>query len=209
MDFSDFDNDRILWEKGARLIRRDCQPFLSQVKHPFSLYRGMFGQTHKFIKKQVRLDNRSPNAMDFDMHTVLNNYFTEEFGEPFRNAIFASGDNDNAETFGYSYFIFPIGRFTFLWSPHIDDLNFSMEDLFADAVEQWKLSPIPPTKSQKAEALIKALRQVDYKMTDLQEALESSNEIMVRCKEYYALPVDLIDKTGMITPLWNILDEVP
>jgi len=208
MDFSDFDKDRLIWEKGARLIRRDSQFFLSQVDYPFSLYKGMFGQTHKFIKKQVRLENRRPQEMDPDMHIAINNYFTEAFGEPFRNAIFTTGDEDSAGYFGSNYFIFPIGKFTFLWSPRIDDLNFAMHDLMEE-LYFLKLSPIPPTTAQKAEALIKALRQVDYRTDGLQEAIKSGNEIMIRAKEYYAMPADLIDKTGMITPLQDILDEIP
>ena len=208
MDFSDFDNDRILWEKGTRLIRRDCQYFLSQVDHPFSLYRGMFGSTQKFIKKAVRLDSRRPQEMDVQHHDTINNYFTEAFGEPFRNALFATGDSDASNYFGSNYFIFPIGKFTFLWSWEIDDLNFHMHDLL-DELFKNRNSPIPPTPEQKAEGLVKALRNVDYETDDFQKAVKSGNEIMIRCKEYYAMPADLIDKTGMITPLWDILDEVP
>lgn len=207
MDFSDFDNDRILWEKGARLIRRDCQYFLSRVDHPFSLYRGMHGQNSKFLKKQVRLDDRRPQEMNQNLHTVINNYFTEEFGEPFRNAIFVTGDADGANYFGSNYFIFPIGKFTFLWSARIDDLNFHMHDLLDQLYKDHAIT-IRPTKEQQAEGLIKQLRQVEYQDDDFQEAIKSGSEIMIRCKEYYAMPADLIDKTGMITPLWDILDEV-
>jgi len=208
MDFSDFDKDRILWEKGIRLVRRDCQYFLSQVDHPFSLYRGMFGQTQKFIKKQVRLEHRRPSEMDREHHFTINNYFTEAFGEPFRNALFATGDADGSGYFGSNYFIFPIGKFTFLWSSRIDDLNFHMHDLLDDLFKN-RTSPVPPTRSQKAEGLIKALRTVNYRTDNFQEAVKSGSEIMIRCKEYYAMPADLIDKTGMITPLWDILDEIP
>jgi len=82
-----------------------------------------------------------------------------------------------------------------------------MHDLL-DELFKNRTSPIPPTPEQKAEGLIKALRQVDYRTDNFQEAIKSGSEIMIRCKEYYAMPSDLIDKTGMITPLWDILDEV-
>ena len=95
-----------------------------------------------------------------------------------------------------------------MWSPNIDDLNMQTHDLM-DGMYQNRVSPIPPTAAQKAEGLIKALRQVGYQTTDLQAAIASENEIMVRCEEYYALPIEIVDQTGMITPLWDILDEVP
>jgi len=70
----------------------------------------MFGQTHKFIKKQVRLASRSPTEMDQDHHNTINNYFTEEFGETLSNAVFVTGDDEGSKWFGSNYFIFPIGK---------------------------------------------------------------------------------------------------
>ena len=158
------------------------------------------------LKKAVRLDDRRPQEMDPLDHDYLNQYFTQEYGAPFRNAIFVSGDFNSAGYFGRVYSIFPIGEFKFLWSPRIDDLNFAHHDLldglFADRT-------IPPTKVQRAQGLIKALRNVDYRTTDLKAAADSGNEIMIRCKEYYALPLEAIDGTGMVTPLWDIMDQAP
>lgn len=210
MDFSDFDNDRKIWEDGTRLIRRDCQPFLKQVSFPFSLYRGMFGSTHKFVKKQVRLEDRRPSEMDQRDHETLNKHFTQTFGAPFRNAMFASGDEDSSGYFGSLYSVFPIGPFEYLWSWEIDDLNFQMHDLLNDFyVKHAREQIMPPTPAQRAEGVTMAISEVDYQTDELEKGINSGNEIMIRCKAYYALPIQMIDKTGMLTPLLDILDQVP
>lgn len=171
--------------KAIKLIKRDCQPFLSQVDKPFSLVRGLSMSYNKglFIKKQIRLDDRQPREMTQYRHDAINKYFTEKFGVPFRNAMFANGNEDEDigfNIFGAPWHVFPIGDFKFLWSSGVDDMNYHTGRWIADSLGD-----------PEDEAIIAGIERSNYRTTDLQGAIWSHNEIMIRGSEYYGIPAGL------------------
>ena len=164
-------------------ISKNCKPFLkligSQVT-TYPLYRGMEAASHpeSITKKQVRLDNRRPMSSAQIKHDRYNLYFQEVFGAPFRNALFASGDRKMAQFYGYPFVVFPIGEFEFIWSPDVNDMALDI---------QWPQAGgwinVPPSQ----EAVDDKLEFAGYRDRDLPQAIKSGNEIMIRCKEYYAV----------------------
>lgn len=177
--------------KGVALIKRDCQPYLSQVQDPMALRRGVSrdydaDETGRpiFNKKKAHLTDRRPKA-NSEYHKFVNKYFTSEFGYPFRNAIMTVADQMHSSMFGIDSAVFPIGQFMFLWSSQIKDLNHNVQSM-ADA---RGFSALPDIKfaDKEEEALYNGLKNANYQTTDLQAAIESKNEIMIWCKEYYTL----------------------
>ena len=120
-----------------------------------------------FIHKTVRLDNRRPLSSSDLGHKILNDIFVHNFNEPFRNAVFATGDSNRARLYGVDYVIFPVGNMSYLWSPHITDLYTKLNPNFSE------------------EQISMFLNAANYQQTDLSYAINSGNEIMIRCESYF------------------------
>jgi len=171
-------------------ITKDCQPFLSRLggklgDHP--LYRGMNGDNalKGLTRKKVRLFDREPMSTARIKHERYNNYFEEMYGEPFRNSLFATGSIEQANYYGAVHAVFPIGEFSWLWSPIIEDMAI---DIRWPSVGGFVNVP----SSQKAvdDVLSRSQYQVD---SNLKGAIESGHEIMIRCDEYYAISKKIFD----------------
>ena len=186
MKLKEFDEKRTPQEA----IKQDCQPYLQSVTDPLRLFRGMaYEGKMSLLRKQIRLNDRKPKAMNDEIHNVINDYFTREFGEPFRNALFVISNSNLASSFGIVYNIFPIGEFTYLWSPKVEDLNYN---ILNGALET---SP-GKSKEDLIDELHHQLSKYHYRTHGLNDALDFKHEIMIRCKEYYALPKQYIDHVG-------------
>jgi len=157
-------------EEWAWLIKEDCQFYLRQNNPKnFPLYRGLKMEDEPFLKKRVRLKDRTPKDMNPELHHELNSYFQTKFGSPFRNAMFCTGNEAEATVYGAYYYVFPRGKFEFIWSPHIDDL-FSLWDMHGDE-----------------DIFFDEVKNGDYTNKNLSNAIDSHHEIMIRCNSYYAL----------------------
>jgi len=167
-------------KKAVALIKRDCQPYLSQVKDPMKLRRGVSRDMNAhetgrplFNKKLAHLPDRIPRGSYMSKwHPVVNDYFTLEFGLPFRNSVITTGNQLQSSNFGTDVAVFPIGNFKFLWSPNVYDLN--------HVYVEWKING-------SEQKLLNALKTANYQTTDLQTAIESNHEIMIWVEEYYTL----------------------
>jgi len=169
--------------KNWQLIKRDCQPYLRSVDDPLMLFRGMdYKDDAGFVRKKARLDDRMPSAMGMTAHNVINDYFTERFGEPFRNSVFCVSNPNLASSFGEVYNVFPIGEFTSLWSPKVEDLNYKMPLWIRDLMKGTD------EYMDKVGDLWETLDSYRYRTDDLNSAAAFGHEIMIRCKEYYAIP---------------------
>ena len=162
-------------------VKEDCQSYINQNPAAITtspLFRGIHS-SQDTLKKKVRLDNRQPLDSSNSVHAELNRVFQDQFGEPFRNALFVTNDKYQANNYGEIYIIFPRGNFTFLWSP-------DMEDIF-NAYEN-KLH----TESDE-DFVYALLRNNNYYTNSLPKAIHSGNEIMMRCGSYYAIRQSSLD----------------
>lgn len=174
-------------------INRDCKPYLDAIDHNpahYPLYRGVGSESDLFIIKSVRLDGRRPSDSAQNVHDALNDYFIQKFEEPFRDAMFAAGTDIVAESFGNLYLVFPVGQFTFIWSPEVTDL-----------VTEWSssLDDIVDTEYGPRSDMNRFMNQFDYTNKNLQAAIQSNKEIMIRCEEYYGVRIlKLEDPTQLV-----------
>lgn len=216
MDSSDNMAVRKLIETADH-IHADCQFYLSQIKgvdngFPRDLeqsiaYRGMDKGKYwdtQIILKDVRLDDRKPLDSDDVTHSFLNSEFTKLYGAPFRNAMFMSGSARDTLRYGHTFQVFPVGQFKFIWSPTVNDLWVEARDLRrAYAMPDGHGNEEEQLKNQKYKADVKKEFHekviATYQTGDMKAALASGKEIMVRCKQYYAVNFDNITN--------NILDS--
>jgi len=159
------------FDEAIKLIKRDCKSFLAQRGEGL-LYRGVqkgLGKNIKTFSKKVPRTDRKPKNTLRSTHQELDDWFNDNFGFRARSAaVFVTGDLRDARSYGAAYAIFPIGDFEFLWSPNIGDLFIALGN---------------------PENMESTLKNAEYKKTDLADAIESGHEIMLSCKEYYALHI--------------------
>lgn len=166
-------------------IRSDCKPYLKSNPKPLAelaLYRGIL-KTNKawFVDKKTRLQNRQ-STMPSDIKSMINKFFVTKFSKPFRDSALVTGNVEMAQLYDTAYIIFPKGPFTFLWSPVVEDLwsiiymDYNFKNMDYEKFENNVLST--------------------YKNTDLINAIQSNNEVMLRCESYYAVRADMANLLG-------------
>ena len=159
-----------LFNKYEDEIDKNCQPYIRMIKHsPNILVRsdpklGLYDVHRKFVRT-----NRRPMDMSDDMHNKIDEFFLKKFGWRARsNVVFCKG---NKRKKIFSFLLFPIGKFKFLWSPKVNDLyNSDLKNMYSHYYKEW--NDIKDT----------------YIDNDFRKALSSEHEIMINCKEYYLLP---------------------
>ena len=173
----------------VKKVKQDCQPYLqeagSSVFSGNGIWRGI-NESDPRLRKTARLENREPAGTPLIVHKYVNEYLNKKFGHPFRNGVFVTGERGQYGTYGVPYQIFPIGKFEYLWSDKVKDLLFTLRDF-----ERDNDFDSPENYSYEKELkpkLVKFTRKLrGYKKTDLPAAAFSGNEIMIWCKQYYAL----------------------
>lgn len=181
----------------ASKIGQECQPYLKQTEPGRYMYRGLGdpgrGSIEPMLKKDVRLDKRTPMDSTDDLHALINDYFIEKHGAPFRNAMFATGDRALAGEYGKIYSVFPIGNFEFLWSPDVKDL-WAASSSYRNARVRYTTRPKHMWKEGERDKYWTQVQDqfkkeilAGYVSKDLSAAIESGKEIMVRSKSYYAI----------------------
>lgn len=167
-DLESMDEDEII-----ALIKRDCKPFIEE--NAGVLLRGMRKKSWSPFKQDVRQD-RNPRNTRQAVQDVLDKWFDEKFGFKARSqAVFTTGSFPDARSYGTVYAIFPIGNFKYVWSTEIPDLFFVTHNISTDNPEE----------------VIEKLEEADYKSTDLEIAIKTGHEVMLSCKQYYAIPLHL------------------
>ena len=135
---NDVDEHELFDVDKSPLVRL-CMPFVGQcLEHLTSgrmLIRGM-GRLNvdNVIKNVVR--NRRPVDTPIAMHTMLDDSFQRHFGHAYRsNAVFASS-NASQTYYGHRYAVFPIGKYSAVYSTTINDLYDAITSGFSDRISQ-------------------------------------------------------------------------
>jgi len=172
----------------ARTIMQDCGPYLQQIDNKplsYGLFRGI--GIGEFFTEVACPKNREPRDSDFGAHKIADEWFFKNTRIKFRsNAVFATGDMIEANSYGDAYRIFPIGNFSICWSPLAKDMT---NEVFPNCEEDDY-----NTKRQWKSALFKDIATLKYQTTDIKEAIISDNEIMINCQSVYLLRVDEDDR---------------
>lgn len=188
----------------ADLIHEVSPGYLGRTGRKF-LYRGMEGTKGRAIPVEVphfdggyayeiktRTD-RKPKDTISHLHRYFDQWFEARFGHKFRSAaVFCSGSPPTF--YGRKYAIFPIGKWSYVWSPNIRDLSedfgYQYEQHMIDADNSYNTT-------LNHNAIIKAdvfdtMDTLGYTNNQLDKALAGSNEIMVDCGSYLAVPADIL-----------------
>ena len=197
-------------------IQKECKPWINASKG-YIVWRGQTKPKSKTGKFKVR-KNRKPLDTPIDVHKELDAIFKKHFGWKSRSeGLLATGDKTVAGSYGVPFQIFPIGKFRFVWSKNVHDLYgryvefMSKQGLVYGGGGEWKQFPgdhpvydpkkvvmsndLYLNKKELASHQNIVFKQLDdlikkeYSDKDIVRAINSQNEIMINCDEYYALPV--------------------
>ena len=110
----------------AKILYRDCQPFLNDAKTFF--YRGIEGIPEQFKKVKTN-KNRTPTHSSEELTTALDTVY-EIIKSPVRrkSCVFTTRHVETAKSYGYVYAVFPIGEYNVLWNDEIVDSYIEFED---------------------------------------------------------------------------------
>lgn len=172
-------------------IKQHCQPYIEILKQNNGecLFRGSnSGKAYpghiKLIKPNL---TRIPLDTPIPIHNFLNDKFQSKFHFPYRNGIFATGNQPRAAGYGSVSVLFPVGELKFIWSPKIEDLFAAIDTTIAnnrygkevDSNEE-RLDNTMPVDDYNNKPLLDKLNQYinTYKNSDLINATESEHEVM-------------------------------
>lgn len=185
--------------KVAEILIRDCSQYLRDVDYAvdtYRLYRGMGNrntETSESVIPDVLYFNeidvnrkRKPTDVKIKYHNMLNDYFTKNYGYPFRNGVFVTGNINAAKKYGYLVVIFPIDGYKFAWSPDVDDMIYFRKDNYSKILND----------------------EVEYKTSDMKGAIKSKNEIMLITEGFYYIPYSIYDEAYFSYDLENKIKEM-
>lgn len=184
------------------LIKTKCSSFLSESGKKGLLYRGASnpgtfmglyqtsdGNSAQVYSKTARKD-RKPLNTNVEISNVLDDWFEKNIGFRARSqAVFAfpEGNKRFAEEYGGAHcVIFPIGNFSYAWSPLVTDLYevaFGALGNSKGLNAEFKLEDGSPN----LEAIDVFMKKLKYTNKQLPRALKSKREIMLNCNEFIAV----------------------
>jgi hypothetical protein len=176
-------------------VKSQCKPWLSKVKsNPYAIIRGIRGASD-IMKKKVRQDRKPLDTTQIE-HEEIDKAFYDAFGwKPRSSGLFVTPDVPRGGAYGRPMVIFPIGKVKYLWSKDIGDLYFRLGQHRKDWIDEKGKSTLltaPPEqgiKFAKKEQIFNLIIS-KYSETQITRALDTRTEIMLQCKEYWALPSD-------------------
>ena len=163
----------------ARDILKNCQPFIKEWGGIPSPSRALFKgteQSHWPVYEFNTKASRKPTGMTTGVQQKLDDYFQEQFGHRYRSdhIVFCVDELNWAYEFGEPHVIFPVGTFSYLWSPDIADINSSMYDYDNDIDKIMKISRFVHNSG---------LNKVAF------------NEVMINVRKYYSIPLKIYKQT--------------
>lgn len=158
--------------------------------------RESFTWNGKVVKGQVivpRTDRR-PKDMPKWAHNLIDDFFYQEFGvTPRSSAVFASTSRANADEYagsGNPKVVIPIGRYSVIWSPVI-------QDLFTVLFPDIGYNPNEVTREMQEQYVLDILKNSRYTETSL-KSVKGQSELMVMCQRYLLLDVNDADFYAII-----------
>jgi len=170
---------------------KNCSPFLKEIGAVKGdtvkwIYSGRNEKQLTLVKK-IRID-RKPTDTPKAVHELLDNLFYKKFGIKSRsNSVFATSSPAVAASYGHSFLILPMGKFTFLYNPLITDLYNRVREIGRKEDIILSKNSYPTDDEMKVLETILEKEMHKYTNKDLKKGITARVEIMVQCKEYFAI----------------------
>ena len=181
------------------LIDKSCPGLIKRLGGHGLLYRGVSklgdfegsfsvpdtNENYAVYSRSVRKD-RKPMSTHPDVHAALDRWFEKKFGWKARSqGLFVFGERGRNSAEGYggkNCIVFPVGKFSYVWSPVISDLYHQVDgelNYRNDIADEFKNSQ----GGVDMEKLDDYMTQFKYTNNGLHKAIETDHEIMIDCDE--------------------------
>jgi len=188
-------NEEKSFNEWSPIIKKDCAKFIKDIRGS----KGTFTRVDGYIggrKRQnpvILKNTRSKRQVMDSPKTItngMNKLFKEKFGWKARteNVVFCWGTPFNSQDINYGFLVFPVGNYKYVWSPEV-------RDLYGEFVQSSIDSSIE--KEERGKQFMDFIGDEisdTYINKNLKKAVVSSNEIMVNCKQYYYIRIELIER---------------
>lgn len=180
------------FEKIHKILLKDCSYYFSLLEKYRILariFRGVW-ESYNPMKKLKVEKNRIPRNTNLVLHKILDEEFYKKFKwKPRSEGIFAQmGSSNGIEQYGNIHYLFPVGKFSVLGSPKIEDLFLYLQD---EGFKVNKLDKIDEKTAEKYREFIKDQIILMY-ITDFKRLYYSNTEISINCNEYYLVNESII-----------------
>ena len=111
------------YDSACKKIKHDCEYFL-KASRGNALFRGMRGiSAEAGVVYATAPKNRSPKDSESGFNLMFNTGFDLAFDYPTirTSCLYATGSHNVARAYGSTYFVFPKGDFSFVYSPEYED----------------------------------------------------------------------------------------
>lgn len=172
------------------------------IRNP--LLRGSKQPYEKMTKLNVKKRERAMNMDDYTFE-ITDNWFKNNFNIAARSStVFSTTDIEQANDYGFSHYMFPIGSFNTIHSNNVKDLYILLNkrNTGKKAIQLYGAKEIPQEyqyaidyyyyqePENYAEIIRHILNDADYQKNDVRNAFTSGHEIMIKTKSYYMIPMD-------------------
>lgn len=178
------------------LLHKECPGLMQRLGNNGLLYRGA-GNIGEHVglfqcgndqfdvyRNKVRKD-RVPLSMPKDLSRVVDDWMEKKFDFRARSrGIFCFGEGGRASAHSYgskNCVMFPVGSFSYLWSPQVDDLYEAIDELMSGG--KLNLLYRREDGSPDPDTIGDWLDSKKYTMNGLRDAVKTNCEIMVDCDE--------------------------
>ncbi|MDP9076718.1 MAG: hypothetical protein M3O71_04780 [Bacteroidota bacterium] len=178
-------------------VLSECKEYVDELKKcpkGYFLYRGTNYEIGDAKLLESRLAHRPPLNMPPNLHDSINKIAERKFGWKIRNGVFCYGftsldDVPDQLGYGKQYLCFPVGYFTFIYSPqhfdlvgHFNQMDYQVSDSY--------------------------IEQLLFKTDSLKDAIDSnkyrngiSNEIIINVPKFYL--ADVIHRNSLAEAIWS------
>ncbi len=184
-------NSTLVFKEKFEVIRKECSKICDMcIKTGNLLYRGAEHIYPNFTKVVPRTD-RTPLTSPKRLHDKLDNEFKDLFGwKPRSEGVFVSGSQDTAEGYGKVFITFPKDGFYYLWSNKIEDLYNDLDAPYymidtSLAKIRFGAEHVENLKKKSDQKIAKTI--LSYQTDNLEKAIKSGHEIMMKCDYYYVI----------------------
>ena len=189
-----YQKDVTILDNYLSQIKKTAKPWI-RMAGDFPVFRGM-KKTSIVMRKKVRADRKPKDTKQIE-HEIVDKAFYDAFGwKPRSSGLFVVGDAITASGYGHLMMVLPIGKVSYLYSDAINDLYMALKGLSWGG-KDWDESDEDDPRNIAAATPEDIKKNIIDKYTDkgiknLSCSTCRQPEIMINCKEYWAIEVKTI-----------------
>lgn len=153
----------------------NCRPYLKEMSKTGVAHMLFSGRkdSKDVLYRPVRKNRYSMDTPQ-ELSEDLDGRFKRKFGwKPRTGGIFCTGDYKVASDYGVPYSIFPIGKFRFIWSPHIKDMWTHLDG--SELVGFYQGEDVEPDEYSKQNYYDEAYRDAEEEYANRHDEPEESD----------------------------------